>query len=76
MRILLSLAAVIFLAVLFSSCKKRDYICTCMENHGGTQVQVKYPLGNINDNTAQDECNGRQEYLQNRGIAASCYTIY
>lgn len=76
MKILLPLAAFALTVVIAASCKKREYVCTCSESHGGQTVTNNYPLGNINDNTAQDECNGTQEYLAQKGIPAKCYTTY
>jgi hypothetical protein len=66
----------IAVAVAFASCKKRDYVCTCVENHGGKYVTTDYPLGNINDNTAQNMCDGRQQLLSKNGTPAQCKTNF
>ena len=76
MRKLFPLAILFIFIFIVTSCKKRDYVCTCVENHGGTYQTVNYPLGNVNDNTAEAECNGRQVLLSNNGTAASCKTNF
>ena len=76
MKKIVPLAFIAAFIVIAMSCTKRDYVCTCVENHGGTFVKHDYDLGHVNDNTAQNKCSDKQLSLSNNGAASTCHVIF
>jgi hypothetical protein len=76
MKKLIPFVLIIIVAVIVASCTKRDYVCACTENHGGTFSKHNYDLGHVNENTAQNACSDKQLSLSNGGAASSCYVTF
>lgn len=68
----LALAAVVFMALGMTSCRK-DYNCSCKEKSGGVEFEsTPYPSTSLVD--ARKNCKDRQSFWQNSGAkpAAEC----
>jgi len=76
MKKLLQAALMVLASVLVTSCEKKDYVCSCVENQGGAFSNHNYELGNITDNSAQNLCDQKQKDLSGIGINASCKTNF
>ena len=76
MKKMFPLAIVALAFTLLPSCVKRDYVCSCTENHGGGFSVHNYKLGNVNGNTAENKCSDKQLELSGSGIASKCHTTF
>ena len=75
MRKLLLLSAVAITVLSFTSCKKRDYTCSCVESQG-MNYNRDYEIGTVTNARAQTLCDNKQKDLAAHNITASCKVTF
>jgi hypothetical protein len=59
---------------IFTSCQKEEYYCTCNYQTGSAPAQRNFQIGYVSNNTAQTECNKKQQELASYG--AQCKVTF